>query len=224
VRVLPDLDATNHQIGKERFPMMWMAQQVPNESLSQAGPAAGERALLRAVLEDAIRCMAAAVGPVRERAVLAAEARAWVNDTDRRWPMSFENVCDALGFEGAMLRSRLLRDHPIVAVIDVTDARVAPRPRREEPAEADVVRMIREGHPLRVVAERFGISISKASILSAGLASRLKAERDQEIRELRGAGWTHRALAAHFGLSRIRVMRICARHIAAEDAARRTAA
>ncbi len=71
--------------------------------------------------------------------------------------------------------------------------------------------MIRQGHPLRVVAEAFGISISKASILSCGLASRMKAERDEEIRTLRGEGWTYRALAARFGLSRIRVMRICAR-------------
>lgn len=192
--------------------MMRMApMQSSGESLSQAGPAAGERALLRAVLEDAIRCMAGEIGPVRERPVLAAEARAWVGDRDRQWPMSFENVCDALGFAPEALRDRLLRDHPVLAFVDVSDARLAPRPRREAPAEADVVRMIREGHPLRVVAERFGISISKASIISSGLASRLKAERDEEIRALRRAGWTHRALAARFGLSRIRILRICAR-------------
>ena len=70
--------------------------------------------------------------------------------------------------------------------------------------------MIREGQPLRVVAETFGISVSKASILSCSLASRIKAERDEEIRHLRGLGWTHRALAKRFSLSRIRVMRICA--------------
>src|SRR5439155_800964 len=65
------------------------------------------------------------------------------------------------------------------------------------------------GRPLRVVAQTFGISISKASILSCGLASRMKAERDDEIRRLRAEGWTHRALAAHFELSRIRIIRIC---------------
>jgi len=83
------------------------------------------------------------------------------------------------------------------------------RTRRETPAEYEIVQMIREGRPLRVVAQSFGISISKASILSCGLASRMKAERDGEIRCLRGEGWTHRALAARFGLSRIRIMRIC---------------
>ena len=197
---------------------------VPHEALSQAGPAAGERALLRAVLEDAIRCMAGEIGPVRERPMLAAEARVWVTDTERRWPMSFENVCESLGFEAGALRARLLRNHPALAMIDPTDARLTPRPRREAPAEADVVRMIREGQPLRVVAERFGISISKASIISAGLASRLKAERDEEIRGLRRDGWTHRALAARFGLSRIRVMRICVRRIVTDEAPRRSAA
>ena len=205
--------------------MMRMAPtEANNEMLSQAGPAAGERALLRAVLEDAIRCMAGEIGPVRERPLLAAEARTWVADTNRRWPMSFENVCEALGFEPEALRDRLLRDHPEITIIDTTGIRVSTRPRREAPAEADVVRMIREGNPLRVVAERFGISISKASILSSGLASRLKAERDEEIRALRGTGWTHRALAGRFGLSRIRVMRICARRPITEEPRRSAAA
>ena len=85
------------------------------------------------------------------------------------------------------------------------------RLRRATPAECDIVQMIREGRPLRVVAQTFGISISKASILSCGLASRIKAERDEEIRRLRAEGWTHRALAAQFELSRIRIMRICQR-------------
>ena len=74
---------------------------------------------------------------------------------------------------------------------------------------------------LGLAGETFGISISKASILSCGLASRIKAERDDEIRRLRTTGCTHRALAAQFGLSRIRIMRICARRRLEED---RTAA
>ena len=83
--------------------------------------------------------------------------------------------------------------------------------------------MIRSGKPLRVVAETFGISVSKVSILSCGLASRLKAERDDEIRGLRQAGWTHRALAAQFGLSRIRILRICARREEREEDSRTAA-
>jgi hypothetical protein len=192
----------------------------------EAGPGAGERALMRAVFEDAVRCLSGEVGPVRERAQLAAEARAWVAAVDRRWAFSFENVCDVLGFDAERLRGRLLRDAPLPPV-DAVDGGAAPAPvrrRRETPPEHEIVRMIREGHPLRVVAETFGISISKASILSCGLASRIKAERDEEIRELRAAGWTHRALAKHFGLSRIRIMRICARRTRPELELRRPAA
>ena len=189
---------------------MRMAEQSEKATMTEAGPAAGERALMRAVLEDAIRCVAGEIGPVRERPQLATEALAWIADTDTRWAFSFHNVCDHLGFEADQLRSRLLRDAPVLAVVD--DGRGgAARARRETPAEHEIMQMIREGRPLRVVAETFGISISKASILSCGLASRIKAERDEEIRRMRRSGWTHRALATQFGLSRIRIMRICAR-------------
>jgi hypothetical protein len=200
---------------------MRMAEQSEKATMTEAGPAAGERALMRAVLEDAIRCIAGEIGPVRERPELAAEARAWIADTDTRWAFSFHNVCDHLGFDAGQLRSRLMRDAPVLAAVD-DGGGGALRARRETPAEHEIMQMIRQGRPLRVVAETFGISISKASILSCGLASRIKAERDDEIRRLRDQGWTHRALAAHFGLSRIRIMRICARRGPDEES--RTAA
>jgi len=187
-----------------------------------AGLAAGERALMRAVLEDALRCVTGDVGPARDRAERAAEARAWVAEADGVWPYSFENICDALGFCTERLRTRILRDAPEVVASVADDASRARRPRRPSPSEQDIIDMIRQGQPLRVVAETFGISISKASILSCGLASRMKAERDERIRELRQTGATYRALAAQFGLSRIRVMRICARREPAE--VQRTAA
>jgi hypothetical protein len=47
--------------------MMRMAEQSERATMTEAGPAAGERALMRAVLEDAIRCLAGEIGPVRER-------------------------------------------------------------------------------------------------------------------------------------------------------------
>jgi len=191
--------------------MVRMAEQSDNPTLTEAGPAAGERALMRAVLEDAIRCLSGEIGPIRERPQLAVEARAWIESMDLHWPYSFHNVCDHLGFDPARLRVRVLRDAPELPAIDGAQQLAATRPRRESPAEHEIMQMIREGRPLRVVAETFGISISKASILSCGLASRIKAERDDEIRRLRQSGWTHRALAARFGLSRIRIMRICAR-------------
>jgi hypothetical protein len=201
--------------------MVRMAEQTERAVMTEAGPAAGERALMRAVLEDAIRCMAGEIGPVRERPQLAAEARAWIESVDLHWPLSFVNVCDHLGFDAERVRARLLRDAPALPATD--DAPMPMRVRRETPGEHEIVQMIREGRPLRVVAETFGISISKASILSCGLASRMKLERDEEIRRLRNEGWTHRALATQFGLSRIRVMRICARHRRNQDE-RRSAA
>jgi hypothetical protein len=182
------------------------------QKTTHAATGNGERALMRAVLEDATRCLAGDIGALRERPQLAAEARRWVEMVDMHWPFSFENVCDSLGFDPGSLRRRLLRDAPdLPTAADDPGPAHTGRPRRPVPAEGEIVRMIREGHPLRVVAEAFGISISKASILSCGLASRIKAERDERIREFRRDGWTHRALAKHFGLSRIRVMRICAR-------------
>lgn len=187
---------------------MIRSQEIDPERQSASGVAAGERALMLAVLEDAIRALAGDSGPARTRIERATEARAWFEERGSRWPFAFENMCDALGLCAEELRVRVLRDAPVLLPTDVD---VAPRVRRSSAPAAEITEMIRQGHPLRVVAETFGISISKASILSCGLASRMKAERDDDIRALRAEGWTYRALAARFGLSRIRVMRICGR-------------
>ena len=203
-----------------------------NVVVTEAGLAAGERALMRAVLEDAIRCLVGELGPRRQRGALAAKAREWIEVADPRWPFSFENVCDGLGLDAANLRCRLLRAAP-AATLREAPAPTLPdaqqpggrrvRRRRKPPAECDIVQMIQEGRPLRVVAQTFGISISKASILSCGLTSRIKAERDGEIRRLRAEGWTHRALAVHFELSRTRIKRICRRRTQAPSEGRTAA-
>jgi len=191
---------------------------------AEGAPAAGERALMRSVLEDAVQCLGGSVGPARERRQLAAEARAWFVAEDSRWPFSFESICEALDLSAARLRAQLLRDAPSTAVASEEQPPPPARSRPNLPTEQEIVRMIREGQPLRVVAETFGISVSKASILSCGLASRIKAERDEEIRRMRRSGWTHRALATQFGLSRIRIMRICARRDIVEVERRSVAA
>jgi hypothetical protein len=191
-----------------------IAQHFDSPSLAAAGQAVGERALMRAVLEEAVHCLAADTGPTGKRSRLAAEARVWVANDDLQWPFSFANLCDALSFNCETLRARLLASTPILLPLDtngVAAIEVARRSRRRGPAEQDINDMIRAGYRLRAVAERFGISVSKASVLSAGLASRIKAERDEEIRGFRRQGWTNRAIASRFGLSRVRVQRICAR-------------
>jgi|SRR5579862_5725038 len=190
-------------------------QQFDSVSFVAAGRAVGERALMRAVLEDAIHCLAAETGPTGKRSRLAAEARTWVADDYLQWPFSFANLCDALGFNCETLRARLLASTPVLLPLDtdgVGAIEVAGRSRRQgAPAEQDINDMIRAGYRLRAVAARFGISISKASILSAGLASRMKAERDEGVYGLHRQGWTYRAIASQFGLSRVRVRSICAR-------------
>lgn len=202
--------------------MLGVSVSLPEEtSAARDAYGIGERALMRAVLEDAIRCLGGAGGPARHRSALAHEARRWVAEDDGQWPFSFLNICDSLGLDADHVRDRLLRR---ALDVDPADGVVTARPRREPPPEHAIVSMIRDGHPLRVVAETFGISVSKASILSCSLASRIKAERDEEIRRLRAVGWTHRALAKRFSLSRIRVMRICAGRTRRAAEPRRTAA
>ena len=70
---------------------------------------ASQRALMQAVLQDAILCLRGHAYPVRDRARLAAEAEQWIRSTDRRWPFSFESVCDTLSLDPAYLRQQLLR-------------------------------------------------------------------------------------------------------------------
>src|SRR5262245_52942971 len=69
----------------------------------------GPRALMLAVLEDAVRCIVEGRGrpsfPARR---LAADAIAWIRCNRRDWPFSFVNVCDVLGFDADELRKRLL--------------------------------------------------------------------------------------------------------------------
>jgi hypothetical protein len=73
-------------------------------------PAAGERALLRAVLQDAVLCLRGCVGSGRERERLITQAILWVTSTSRKWPFAFESLCDTLGFDVECLRRRLLCD------------------------------------------------------------------------------------------------------------------
>ena len=68
----------------------------------------GPRALMLAVLEDAVQCIERGRRSRRFRTQrLAAEAHAWVRSDDRHWPFSFANVCDVLGFDADALRRRL---------------------------------------------------------------------------------------------------------------------
>ena len=69
----------------------------------------GPRALMVAVLDDAVRCIEEGRWQRRFRTRrLAAAAEAWVRCDRADWPFSFLNICDVLGFDADALRSRLL--------------------------------------------------------------------------------------------------------------------
>lgn len=69
----------------------------------------GARGLLMAILEDAIGCLEGASGGNElERRRLGVQAEAWIRSDDWEWPCSFNNVCQALSLEPALLRRRLL--------------------------------------------------------------------------------------------------------------------
>ena len=66
-------------------------------------------AVLQTVLDDfrgsGYRCAAGFPAPKDQRAY--AQARAYVASTDRTWPFSFENLCEAIGLDATGLRQEL---------------------------------------------------------------------------------------------------------------------
>src|SRR5262245_12325648 len=85
---------------------------VPEQYLpTQVAPArrdsliCGEKALMLAVLEDAVRCLDARTRSGRRQ---ACEAERWVRAKDAEWPFSFVNVCSYLEIDERRLRAELL--------------------------------------------------------------------------------------------------------------------
>ncbi len=68
-----------------------------------------EQRLMLAVLADAINILQGDRNLAsKRRRQRFAEARQWLLKEDKRWPFSFDNVCEALGFEPETLRHRLI--------------------------------------------------------------------------------------------------------------------
>ncbi len=68
----------------------------------------GERKLLFAVLEDAIRCYVNNMScQSPRRRALFCEVNEWIEASGGQNLFAFENLCDALGIDGAAVRERL---------------------------------------------------------------------------------------------------------------------
>jgi hypothetical protein len=71
----------------------------------RAAPCLGVKALMLAMLEDAIRAYLGPAGPSREEAAL------WITDPRHRWVFSFAVVCEVLGLEPSAVRMAVRRMH-----------------------------------------------------------------------------------------------------------------
>ena len=85
---------------------------LPEQLGGPWGPSefSAERALMLAILEDAISCFQKhfCATPTHLRR-LAREAEHWIRLRDWTWPCSFDRVCEALDLDPERMRSSLLR-------------------------------------------------------------------------------------------------------------------
>jgi len=84
----------------------------------------GERRLMHAVLEDALRTLLNA-GYGRASAVMARQELAWFTSSDARDPFTFERVCEVLGIDAPWLRGRVLAAYWAAPPVDRDAARAA---------------------------------------------------------------------------------------------------
>ena len=83
---------------------------LPSQQVARRGVVRSEpqrrlmAAVLRTVLDDCQAEAGVAGDPHRYW-----QARAYVESTDRTWPFSFDNICDALGLDAQRVRRELIR-------------------------------------------------------------------------------------------------------------------
>src|SRR5580765_3358046 len=69
-----------------------------------------ERVLMLAVLQDAVVCFQDNVkATCKRKQTMHLDAAEWITNDDRSYPFSFENICEALGFDAGYMRQGLLR-------------------------------------------------------------------------------------------------------------------
>jgi hypothetical protein len=88
-----------------------VAIELEHESSGQRsiGDADGMRALMCAIMADAVRCIVDGREWRHQRSrAVAAEAADWMRSDDRTSPFSFLNLCDVLAIEPDAVRARVL--------------------------------------------------------------------------------------------------------------------
>ena len=69
-----------------------------------------ERVLMLAVLQDAVGCLQEHLGAkCKRKQAIHSDAEDWISSTDRSYLFSFENICEALGFDPGYMRQGLAR-------------------------------------------------------------------------------------------------------------------
>jgi hypothetical protein len=69
-----------------------------------------ERVLMLAVLQDAVVCFQEnLMATCKRKRVMHVEAEEWILNEDKSYLFSFENVCEALGYDAGYMRAGLLR-------------------------------------------------------------------------------------------------------------------
>jgi hypothetical protein len=145
-----------------------------------------EHSLMQAILADAVQCLfGTAAGSRRDRGRLALQARAWVTEREPTAPLGFEDVCHALDLDPTAVRRRLLAiadhaagatdaappsdiDSALEALVDGGLLRAVgdEENRRVWAAKAErnaeMLGLRRAGWSLRALAQRFGVSVSRA--------------------------------------------------------------
>jgi hypothetical protein len=102
-----------HLVETETLPGFFQGECILPSQFNETGPRRysdeGQRRLLLAVLEDAIRCYFDYSGAMRgtDRFEEFSEARDWIYWTGDSAGLSFNNVCEALGIDANCLRAGL---------------------------------------------------------------------------------------------------------------------
>jgi hypothetical protein len=120
---MKDSTSQHAALARDLAPAAVLPVQVGGQPL--AARRSPERALMLAVLEDAIRCFAAErTTPSGRQRRSVREAESWLFDADVRWPFSFVNVCEGLELSPEAVRGALRASTRALSRLRV---RLAPR-------------------------------------------------------------------------------------------------